>query len=230
MDVDIAKPKLGSLSMQSLKLVVSELSDEDKLSLLESIYKPKDEPDISNMDLDFLLENITVGQILLIIRNIDMQCRTNFSARIYFSGDHYINDRFDRKASYNEIGVIANCKLVGQVLLRLVRHFYVYPDEEDIEELLQHDKETFKDNAENYGGFSINGFIKFLAYIESTFLSDYIITSEFTTEIYSRGIGRTTTYETDISKVDVWTIARLYSELYGEQIYERKVISVTPLK
>jgi hypothetical protein len=32
------------------------------------------------------------------------------------------------------------------------------------------------------------------------------------------------TYETDISKVDVWTIARLYSELYGEQIYDRKII------
>ena len=229
MDANIVKPKLDNLSMQSLKLVVSELSDEDKSSLLELIYKPKDEPDISKMDLDFLLESITVGQILSILKNIDMQCRTNFSARIYFTGDDDIHHNFDMKASYNEIGIIANCKLVGQVLLRLVRHFYVYPDEEDIEKLLQYDKSEFEEVSKDFGGNNVNNFIKFLASRESDFFSSHIITSEFTTEIYSRGIG-TTVYETDISKVDVWTITRLYSQLYDYQIYDRKVISVIPNK
>ncbi len=230
MDANIVKPistKIDSLAMQSLKLVVDEMSDEDKSSLLELIYKPKDEPDITEMNIDHVIaQNLSVGRILIILRDIDMRCRTKFSARIYFTGDIYIFHKFDEKACYNEIGVIANCKLVGQVLLRLLRYFYRYPDEEDIEELLQCDKEHFDDTVNEFGGNDYaSTFIKFLASLETEFISDNIITSDFTTQIYNRKDG-TTVYETDISKVDVWTIARLYSELYGYQIYDRKIADV----
>ncbi len=219
-------PKVNNLKLEALKSLVGELSDEDKESLLKLIYTPRTEPNLDNLNLrgDQTLETLSVSDILRILKDIDSEFRTPFSARIYFTGDHDIVHDFDMKASYNEIGVIANCKLVGQVLIRLVRHYYRYPDEEDIEELLQDDKLHFEDVAQDFGGSSVGNFIKFLAFLESEFSSDYIITSEFTTGIYNRK-GGTAIYETDISKVDVWTIARLYSELYREQIYDRKIVS-----
>jgi hypothetical protein len=135
--MDVKTPKVDNLKLETLKVLVNDLSDEDKLALLELIYKPKGEPDIDKLDTKHLgIQGLSVGRILFILRDIDLQYRTNFSARIYFTGDHDIVHDFDMKASYNEIGVIANCKLVGRVLIRLVRHYYRYPDEEDIEELL----------------------------------------------------------------------------------------------
>ena len=222
--MDVKLPKADNLKLETLKVLIGELSDDDKSSLLELIYKPTTEPDLDLLNFgDKTVENLSVANILRILRDIDTHYRTNFSARIYFTGDHDIVHDFDKKASYNEIGAIANCKLVGQVLIRLVRHYYRYPDEEDIEELLQDDKLHFEDVSQDFGGSSVGNFIKFLAFLESEFSSDYIITSEFTTGIYNRK-GGTTIYETDNSKVDVRTIARLYSELYIEQIYDRKIV------
>jgi hypothetical protein len=218
-------PKVNNLKLEALKSLVGELSDADKESLLELIYTPKTEPNLDNLNLrgDQTLETLSVADILRILKDIDSEFRTPFSARIYFTGTDEIINEFDDKSSHDEIGVIANCKLAGQVLLRLVRHFYVYPDEEDIDELLQYDKDEFEEVAEDFGGYTIKNFIKFLVSRENNFLSSHLLTSEFTTEIYSRSKG-TIIYETDLSKVDIWTLSRLYNELYGDRLYEGKII------
>lgn len=220
--------KPSNLRLEALRVLVGELSDDDKSSLLEVLYAPKNEPDLNLWDFgDLEVKNLTVKDILRILSDIDSKQRTDFSARIYFTGsEHFDNHIFETKTGYKELGVIANCKLVGMALLRLVRYFHEYPDEEDIEEILEDDKEQFYRLAHQFiDGAIVRNFINFLTFFAIG--SDEVITSTFETEIYSRSKG-TNVYETDISKVDVWTLARLYSKLYEEQLYERKIIRNIP--
>lgn len=154
--------------------------------------------------------DINLKNILTLLKQIDDDCRTDFSARFYTTG-------YD-KAGYNEIGIIANCTLVGRALLRIL--YYLdgidYEMEEVFEDALKQDIELHKDLNDKLPQ-NVFEMIEFMAEQESTFGDINLLTETFTTEVTFRGNkwGHST-YNNTITHTDVWTLKRIWLHIYGK--------------
>lgn len=226
---------MNGLKLDSLKVVLADISVEDKDNLIKFLLEQKD-IDYENYKelLVAKTTDISLKNCLILLYLIDHDCRTNFSARLYTTGYDMISDgSFYDKASYNEIGVIANCKLVGQALLRIL--FYIdeckdKDDEDEIESKFKDDKNMFIE-CEEKEPKNVFDMIQFMASNESTFGGTDLVTSKLKSEIAYRknGTSSTKVYENTISDVDVWTLRRIWSTIYTEDDYT-KTFPRTPVR
>jgi len=202
-----------SLEFETFKSIIDGMTDEKKLQLLKLLL-PENEPNYEiYKQLPLAKTNkFTMKNILTLLKLIDDDCRTEFSAKFYTTGyDSIEPGGFYDKASYNEIGVIANCKLVGRALLRIV--FYLN-GEIGIQDSLIDDIAMFEDMNEKQPE-NLFELIEYMADQESTFGYENLVTETFTSEITFRGTldnrrWGTSTYKNTITGADVWTLKRIY--------------------
>jgi len=216
---------MNGLKLDSLKAVLADISVEEKSNLIKFLLEQKDIDYEKYKVLPLAIsKNITLKHCLALLYTIDHDCRTDFSARLYTTGYDMISDgSFYDKASYNEIGVIANCKLVGQALLRVL--YYIdecknKDDEDEIESKFNDDKNMFIE-CEEKEPENVFDMIRFMASNESTFGGADLVTSKLKSEIVYRknGTSGTKVYENTITNCDVWTLRRIWTAIYTEKDY-----------
>lgn len=145
--------------------------------------------------------------------------KTGDPHRIYFSGEYDNNQTdFERASNYLEMGVIANNKITGVILLHLLRIIidrprdldgFLWPTMDTIEEAEEWPTDLPKDGKKMSFKWLVD---ESLSQSETAYLSSFDLNETFTIKLY--GWSGEQVIQKHLGEVDAWTLTRIENALY----------------